>query len=268
MGGGAGLAAATDAAEAFLAIEGDGVVDLAADLALGEEGFEGIAATMGDAQGELVPDTFAGEVDGEEDFGIGGCAGTILGDAGKVEEVLAVMAGVAGAVAVVGGKVRELGAEEGGLERIHAEVGAEQLVMVLGLHAMDTEDASALGERVIGGGDEAGVAEAAEVLGREEASGAEIAEGHGGAALPARAHGLGSIFDNAKLGGAGESEDGWHVHALPEEVDGHDGLAARAGLAGDIGEVEVEGVRVDITPNGRGAKTRDGAGGREESEGG
>jgi hypothetical protein len=52
---------------------------------------------------------------------------------------------------------------------------------------------------VVVGGDEAAVAEAAEVLGGEEGVGAGVSEGAGLLALVAGAEGLGAVFDDLEV---------------------------------------------------------------------
>ena len=245
----------------------DRVVDLAADLARGEESLERVAAAAGHAEGELVPDALAGEVDRQQDLrGLVG-AGTVLGDAGHALERGVVEVGVARARAVIFRQVRELQVQQRGLEGIHAEVGADLAVVVFRLHAVDAQDARAFGERVVLRGDQAGVAHAAEVLGREETGGAEIAGGHRAAALPAGAHRLGGVFDHADLVSGTEGAQGVEVAGLAEEVDRHDRRGARRDLPGGVFEVDVEVVRVDVDPDRGGAEAGDGAGGGEEGEG-
>ncbi len=68
--------------EALLAVERDRVIDLAADLARGEESLERVAPAVRDAERELVPDALAGEVDRQQDLRALVGAGAVLGDAG------------------------------------------------------------------------------------------------------------------------------------------------------------------------------------------
>ena len=157
--------------------------------------------------------------------------------------------------------------QERRLQRVHAEVRAHLAVVVLGLHPVDAQDAGALGERVVLGCDQAGVAHPTEVLGGEEARGAEIADGHRGAAFPTGAHGLRGILDDAELVRGGEGLERVEVEGLAEEVHRHDRPGARRDLPGGVREVDVEVMRVDVDPDGRRAEAGDRAGGGEEGEG-
>ena len=248
-------------------MEGDRVIDLAADLARGEEGFERVTAATGHAERELVPDALAGEVHRQQDLrGLVG-ARTVLGDTGLPLEGGVIEGGVARARAVVFRQVRQLEVQERRLQRVHAEIGADLAVIIFRLHAVDAQDARTFGQGVVLRGDEAGVAHAAEVLGREEARGAEVAGGHRGAALPAGAHGLGGVLDHAELVGGSEGPERVEVERLAEEVDRHDRAGTRADLPGGVSEIDVEVVRVDVDPDRRRAEAGDRACGGEEGEG-
>ncbi len=101
--------------EALLAMERDRVVDLAANLASGEEGLERVATATWDTERELVPDTLAGEVDRQQNLrGLIG-ARAILGDTRTAFEGGVVEDGVAGAGTVEGRQVGQLDVQQGSL---------------------------------------------------------------------------------------------------------------------------------------------------------
>ena len=140
-------------------------------------------------------------------------------------------------------------------------------------HAVGAEHAGTLGEDVVGGGDEAGVAEGAEVLGGVEGEGGGVAEGTGGGRAPACAEGLGGVFNKEEVVLAGERGEGVEVGALAVEMDGQDGAGACVGrglgegMSDGFGR-QVIGYRVDVGEERLCAAAEDGAGGGEEAEGG
>ena len=73
------------------------------------------------------------------------------------------------------GEVRQLHAQHRGLQRVEAEVGADQVMVVLRLHAVIANQPQLVRQRRVGRGDEAAVAERAEVLAREEREAADRA---------------------------------------------------------------------------------------------
>ena len=145
--------------------------------------------------------------------------------------------------------MRQLDVQQSGLERIHAEVGADLAMEIFRLHAVHAEHAGALGERIVLRRDQAGITHAAEVLGREEARGAEITGRHRAASLPAGAHRLGGVLNHAELMGRGERLERIEIERLAKEVHRHDRAGTRADLPGGVREVDVEGVRVDVDPD-------------------
>lgn len=273
-GGGEGV----EGGEAGLLVEGDGVVDFAADVEAVEVGFEGVALSLvGDADSELVPDVGAvGEGLGEEDgwgrlgvaAGAGGGAGGGCGLREGGGEVLVVELGVALAGGGPGVEVGEFYAEEGGLEGVYAEVCADEVVVVFGLHAVDAEDAGAVGEGGVVGGEEASVSQGAEVFRGEEAEAAEVAEGAEFVLAVGGAEGLGGVFYNREVVLAGEGLEGVHVCGLAEEVDGHDGLGARGDAAGGVCGVDIEAAWAGVYKDGGGAEACDGACAGKEGEAG
>ena len=69
--------------------------------------------------------------------------------------------------------MRQLHVQDGRLQRVDAKVAADVAVVVLRTHSVHAIIEQLLGERVIVGGDRAGVAERAEILRREEREAAD-----------------------------------------------------------------------------------------------
>ncbi len=72
--------------------------------------------------------------------------------------------------------VFELDRKDGALEAVHARVPADLVVVVAAAHAVLAQHAGALGEVVGIGGDHAGIACGAQVLGGIEAEGGGVAQ--------------------------------------------------------------------------------------------
>ena len=66
------------------------------------------------------------------------------------------------------GEVRRLDAQNRGLERVHPEIAADEVVVVLRLHSVIAQKTHATCEIGIVRGDQTGIAERAEILAREE----------------------------------------------------------------------------------------------------
>ena len=79
------------------------------------------------------------------------------------------------------GETRQLGGDDGGLQRVDAKVSADRDVVILGARAVVAEQGDAIGERGVVREDGPGIADRTEVLGREER------DGGGGAARRAGA---------------------------------------------------------------------------------
>src|ERR1700739_1430599 len=116
----------------------------------------------------------------------------------------------------------QLYSQDGGLQRVQAAVGADDLVKISFLAAVDAEHREPFGDGRIVGGDHATVASATEIFRGEKTETAGVAESAGEAAGVARTDGLRGVFDDDEIVRAGDSEDRVHVRGQSEEVDGHD----------------------------------------------
>ena len=75
------------------------------------------------------------------------------------------------------------------------------------------------------------------------------------------------VFENTEAMRGGKGLQGDEVARLAEEVHRHDYSGARADLAGGVGQIDVEMVRVDVDPDGNSAEARHRTSGRKEGEG-
>ncbi len=96
--------------------------------------------------------------------------------------------------------MRKLHAENRGLQRIEPEIRADQIVMIFHLSAMLPDRAQLASECTVGCGDEARVAERAEILRRKKREAADCTDAAGGPAAIARPDRLGRVFDDGHSG--------------------------------------------------------------------
>ena len=129
-------------------------------------------------------------------------------------------------------------------------------------HAVVAEQAHARRESVVVAGDEAGIAERAEVLGRIEREAAGQPQSADAASAVAGADGLGRVLDERHPAGNGGQRR--HVHRLSEQVHGNDGLGLRCHRPAHRIDVQVVGRRVDVDQHRPRAEPGHASGGGEE----
>src|SRR4051812_25788853 len=110
------------------------------------------------------------------------------------------------------------------MNRIEAEVAADDLVVVFRMRAMPAQKADLVGKGTILRDDRAAVAEAAEVLRRENRITADRAHRPGAAALVFRADRLGGVFDDGQLMLVSNIKNRVHLGTLPKQMHRHDRL--------------------------------------------
>lgn len=246
-------------------------VDGGADATFGEPPDDVVAghggASIVDADHEDVPGVAVGFVPGGE------------GEEGLVAQVGDVAHGDAGAGFGEAIEFGELAAAEGGGEVGEVVFEAELddvvtpaptgVVPVPGVfgHAVEGEDADAVGEGFVEGGEGSAFA-GGDVFGGVEAEGGGVADGADGAAPVGGTDGVGSIFEHADAAGAGDGEDGIHIAGLSCEVDGDDGFRARGDRAFEGGRVEVGIPLADVDEHGLRAAVHHDGGGSGEGVGG
>jgi hypothetical protein len=154
------------------------------------------------------------------------------------------------------------------LQAVEAAVGADLDVVVARGLAMVGEPEDLPHQVGVHAGDAAGVAEGAEVLGRVEAPGRQIAERADAPPLVLRAVRLRRVLDQPEAARAAEGADRVGVERPAVEVDADDAARARRRAPLELGRVEVESRRVDVAEDRRRAHQDHRLGGREEAEGG
>jgi hypothetical protein len=132
---------------------------------------------------------------------------------------------------------------------------------------VNSQNSGALGEGIVVGGEEAGIAEGAEVLGGEKTEGAAEAEGADRATGVAGTEGLGGVFDDGEFVRSGQGEDGVHVGGLAEKMNGDEGLRAGGDFPSGVGGIEVEASGTNVHKDRGSTGAGDATGRREESEG-
>src|SRR5205823_12406547 len=91
-------------------------------------------------------------------------------------------------------EVGSLDPQDRGLNRIHSEIAADDLMKVLRLHSVSAQQPCACGQRRIVRRDEAGITKGTEILAREERKAAEGTDGADMATSIRRADRLRGIF--------------------------------------------------------------------------
>ena len=114
--------------------------------------------------------------------------------------------------------------------------------------------------------DRSAVAEATEILAREEAESSVGTDGADPAALVFRADGLTGVFDHDEPMLLRQGHDRVHVGRLTEEVDRYDRLGVRGYFGFDRAGIDIERDRVDVREHRGRADPHDGSDGGEERE--
>jgi len=111
----------------------------------------------------------------------------------------------------------------------------------------------------------AAIAESPQVLRREEAEAAEMAERSSGLALELCADGLGCVLDHNQVVPQRDIHDAVHIGHLPIQVHGDDGLRLFSDSCFDQGRVDVVSGRIDVGEDRRRAEPVDATGRRKEA---
>ena len=247
--------------EAFLFVEWAWVVNFRADFELGEVDAEGVA--MGRPDNELVVDVMV------RGFGMSKLfegEGEEWGEASIVDGPTIEIGPLATPLAPLI-EVGEFDLKNGGLDGIDAKVSADQGVEVAWFHAVIPKCPHFGREGVIVADDHSCIAEGSEVFGGVEGEPAGLADGTGGPEGVAGAEGLSGVFEDGNAERASEMEDGVHVGALAEEVDGNNGfgLGILGESEGEGRDGKVKGGGIDIDEDWSGAQASDATSGGEES---
>jgi len=251
-----------------LQMERDGVVDLRADFALGEELTQAVAARGADDV--LMPDVSGARNLVGQDDAVGGIRAGFDETRRMKERVIAAGDGAAELVPAV--DVLELDGEDRTLEAVHAGVPSDFVVIVAAAHSVLAQHAGALGDFVGVGGDHAGIPRRAEIFGGIKAEGSGVTERACMHALPLSSPSLRGVFNELEIALFCDAGERRKIGALAVKMNGEDGVEACAlrtvenGFDGNWAEVECG--RFDVGEEWRGSGAEDGADGGEETEGG
>ena len=155
-------------------------------------------------------------------------------------------------------QMRQLDAQDGGLQRVEPAVVALHLVDVLHPRAVVAQHAEAVGQLRVVGGDGAAVAQGAQVLAGIEAPGHGIAVRAQALALVARAVRLRAVFQHAQAVLAGNGQNCVHIGGLTVEMHRQDDFGARGDGGLDARRVDVVGALVRLHRHRRRAALADG----------
>jgi hypothetical protein len=155
-------------------------------------------------------------------------------------------------------------AKHGGLQCIHSEVPANELVVVLGFHSVCPQHTCSLGQCGIIGCQESSVAKRSEVLARIEGEAADGTNSAHRSRLVRRADRLGSVFHNGDPCFSGRREDWVQIGAQPEEMDWKDRSRSRRDSRSRGGHVQVERRGIDVDEHRTCPEAHDAAGRRKK----
>jgi len=154
-------------------------------------------------------------------------------------------------------EMRQLGPQDGSLDRVEARIHALHLVHVFHPAAIVAQHADAVGQIGAVRGDRTAIAQGAQVLAGIEAPAHHIAMRADAAPLVARAMGLGGILDHRKAVLTRQRKDRVKVGRLAVEVNRQDRLCRRSNGGGDAGGIDVVGGGVGFHRDGPRADSRD-----------
>src|SRR5579859_6786994 len=184
--------------ECLLQVDAEGIEDFRRNASRVEKCFQIIAA--GRANGELIVDVF--ELRGRARRG-----GDERGKPGYFEEATIAVGAVLPSQ-LPGIEMAQLYAQNGGLQRMQAAVGADHFVEIFFLAAMDTQHLKTLGNRGVVGGKHAAITCASQIFRREKAEAAIITKSAREAAGVARADRLRGVFNDDEIARVRDGHDG------------------------------------------------------------
>lgn len=165
-------------------------------------------------------------------------------------------------------KNRQLGQQDGGLDRVQPAVNTHTDVVVTPVLAMAGNLADDFGQFVVTGKNGAAVTVAAQRFAGKETGAGDGAEVAAFAAFVAGAKTLRCVFNHRKAVPGGNGVNGVKVGALAVQADRDDGFGSRGDGGFKQSRVQVVGARVNIDIHRLGAQQGDGFGGGDVSKAG
>ena len=132
------------------------------------------------------------------------------------------------------------------MEGVQAEIATDHAVIILRLHPVIAQGTGFRGERIVVRHEQTAIAEATEILGREETVAAEVTDGSHAAAFVARPDGLRGILDHKQAMLFSQSHDSIHVSTLAKKMHWNDGLRPLGHFGPGVVHVDVEGRGMDV----------------------
>ena len=160
--------------------------------------------------------------------------------------------------------MRRFDPQHRGLQSVHPEISADEVMIVLRLHSVRAQETRARGQALVIGRDQTGVAKCAEILAREKREAAVRPDAADRAGLIGRAYSLRGIFDDRNTAARRGIGDWIEIGAQAKEMDWNDRLGFRRDRRNGLIGVDVERRRIDVDEHRPGAQPLDGAGGRKE----
>src|SRR5688572_20329085 len=111
------------------------------------------------------------------------------------------------------------------------------------------------------------VAEAAQILGREEAETAHIGQQAGTTAILRCSDGLTGVFNDTNTPWLGDSVDRGHIGALSEQMHRNHRFGTWGDCAFDLMGIDIKRIRVNVDEHWLGAESRNGSRGRKKGNG-
>jgi len=244
--------------EALLQVHRHGVIDFAADTALGHEGAKRIPLPSGDANGVLVPHV--------ESIGISRWQHDVITDQIRFAQHSGVASGDVGSVFNRLGQGTQLHSQHSRLERIQSTVDADDLVVIPRSHAMSGQQSQTVGGRRIGGRHHSAIAHATEILGWVKAEASHQSPASSRSRMIGRADRLSCIFDDRDVVVASDLANPIDLGALSEQMNRDDCLGVGSDRGFNQVGIDVERVGSDVDEHGRRAQPRDAADRGKESE--
>ena len=162
--------------------------------------------------------------------------------------------------------MRQLDAQNGGMNGIEACIPTEILVEILRLHTMNAQARQAIGQFRIIGSDHAAVTKGPEVLARIEAEAADSPEAAGPLALVFGTHCLSCVLNDGQTAALSHLPERFHFHALPEEMDRADGTCPAVDFAFHLKRIEIIRHGINVHKDGTCSHATHGTGRGKKSE--
>src|SRR5271154_7365400 len=163
-------------------------------------------------------------------------------------------------------QVTQLDAQDGGLQRVQPTICSQDFVLIFFAAAMNAEELETVRQGRVGSGDQAAIAGATQIFGREEAETSKITDVADIRAVKLCADGLRSVLDDEQSVFLRDLADLGEIGGETKEMNGHDGPRFGRDCRGNFGGTEIEGDGVYINEDRFCSDAGDGPRGSDEGE--